>query len=78
MIAILKSNNESASSIRNNSNSNNYSNTNAQLSSIFGRIDRIENRLDTLATKEATGSRAGAGTADNITARGRGGRLVGA
>ena len=49
-IAILKSNNESASSIRNNSNSNNYSNTNAQLSSISERFDRIEKRLDTLAT----------------------------
>ena len=55
-IAILKSNNESASSIRNNSNNSTYSNTNAQLSSISERFDRIEKRLDTLATKEATGS----------------------
>src|SRR5215510_9149444 len=49
-IAILKSNNESASGIRSNSN------TNGQQASISERFDRIEKRLDTLATRDSTGS----------------------
>jgi len=49
-IAILKSNNESASGVRSNSNPN------GQLSSISERFDRLEKRLDTLATKDSTGS----------------------
>src|SRR5215510_7954961 len=53
-IAILKSNNESAGGLR--SNSSNYSTPNGQLSSISERFDRIEKRLETLATKESTGS----------------------
>jgi hypothetical protein len=49
-IAILKSNNESAGGVRSNSNPN------GQLSSISERFDRLERRLDTLATKDSTGS----------------------
>ena len=49
-IAILKSNNESASGVRSNSNAN------GQQASISERFDRIEKRLDTLATKDTTGS----------------------
>jgi len=49
-IAILKSNNESASGVRSNSSAN------GQQASIFERFDRIEKRLDTLATKDSTGS----------------------
>src|SRR5262245_7285862 len=49
-IAILKSNSESASGVRSNSNPN------GQISSISERFDRLEKRLDTLATKDSTGS----------------------
>jgi len=50
-IAILKSNNESASGVRSNG-----SNPSGQISSISERFDRLEKRLDTLATKDSTGS----------------------
>ena len=49
-IAVLKSNNESASGVRSNSNPN------GQQASISERFDRIEKRLDTLVTKDATGT----------------------
>src|SRR5215831_14596789 len=49
-IAIIKSNNESPSGSRSNSN------TNGQQASVSERFDRIEKRLDTLATKDMTGS----------------------
>jgi len=47
-IAIIKSNNESASGVR--------SNSNGQQASVSERVDRIERRLDTLAIKDTTGS----------------------
>jgi hypothetical protein len=49
-IAVLKSNNESASDVRG------HSNTSGQQASISERFDRIERRLDTVANKDATGS----------------------
>jgi hypothetical protein len=55
-IAVIKSNTESAPRAGSSNSSTTSNNTNGQLSHLNERFDRIERRIDALATKETTGS----------------------